>query len=127
MNVVVSHLDERRKKVERYRRRCLEVVYHELVGMDVTAAALEHRSRAQDAENRAHIVALQAQSLDHRLRISHARGGKEPLLWIVDAVLGAINSRRLGIPEHYEALIVTLFPEEMTPDSQGLGLKDERL
>ncbi|GAA2952505.1 hypothetical protein GCM10010459_03130 [Microbacterium schleiferi] len=37
---------EHRKKVERYRRKCLEVVYHELRGMGVTDAALEHRSRA---------------------------------------------------------------------------------
>jgi hypothetical protein len=120
MNVVVSHLDEYRKKVERYRRKCLEVVYRELAGMGVTDAALEHRSHSQDAADRAHIVALQAQSLDHSLRISHPKGGEEPLLWIADAVLGAINSRHLGIPEHYDALVGTLAFEEMTPDSQGL-------
>jgi hypothetical protein len=117
MSIVVSHLDARRKKTERFRRKTLESVYHELVAMDVFDLTLECRSDSQDKSDRAHIVALQNQSLDRRVRIGHRRGGDEPLLWIADAVLGAINSEYLGDSAFISELRGTLLIEERTPDS----------
>lgn len=86
MNVVVSHVDVRRRQVERCRRKCLETIYHQRVEMKVSDLTLESRSETQDKQDRAHIVALQGQGLDHQLRIRHRRGGDEPLLWIADTV-----------------------------------------
>lgn len=40
MNVLVAHLDAKLKKVERYRRKCLETLYYELIGMHVFDAVL---------------------------------------------------------------------------------------
>lgn len=117
MNIVVSHRDLRRRRVERYRRKCLEMLYHELIGLEVFDLTLECRSTAQDRDDRAHIVGLQAQGLDRRLRIAHRRGGDEPLLWIADAVLGAINSARLGDHRHLDELRTTLIIESRTPES----------
>ncbi|MCG2800407.1 MAG: hypothetical protein L6367_17965 [Cellulomonas sp.] len=117
MSVVVSHLDSRRRRVERYRRKCLESLYLELVSMEVFDLTLESRSGPQDREDRAHIVALQGQGLDRHLRIGHVRGGDEPLLWIADTVLGAINSAYLGRSRHIERLRSTLLIETRTPDS----------
>ncbi|MBF4632766.1 hypothetical protein ITJ42_16235 [Clavibacter michiganensis subsp. phaseoli] len=117
MNIVVSHLDARRKRVERYRRKSLEVLYHELVTMETFDLTLECRSDSQDKDDRAHIVALQSQGLDRRLRIGHQRGGDEPLLWIADAVLGSINAAHLGNSEHYDELQSTLLIEARTSDS----------
>ena len=117
MNVIVSHLDARRKKVERYRRKTLETMYHELVDMNVFDLTLECRSDSQDKSDRAHIVGLQGQGLDPRVRINHRRGGDEPLLWIADAVLGAINANYLGEGSFLSDLEATLLIEKRTPDS----------
>lgn len=118
MNVVVAHLDARLRKVERYRRKCLEVVYYELLAMGVFDVVLESRSPKQDKSDRAHIVGLQGQGLDKRIRITHQRGGDEPLLWIADAVLGSINAAHLGEASYYEALNSTLIVESRTSESR---------
>jgi hypothetical protein len=121
MNVVVTHLDAQRNKTERFRRKCLEHLYYELVAMGVSELTLECRSDVQDARDRAHIVDLRGQGLASTLRIEHMRGGDEPLLWIADAVLGAVNAAHKGNPEHYEALKSTILLEMRTPDSRAPG------
>lgn len=118
MNVVVAHLDAKLKRTERYRRKCLEALYYELIAMRVFDAVLESRGPKQDQKDRSHIVALQGQVLDKRLRVTHQRGGDEPLLWIPDAVLGAINAAHLGETSHYDNLRSTLVVESRTPDSR---------
>lgn len=120
ITVVVSHLDAPRRKVERYRRKTLETVYHEFVGMELFDLTLECRTPELDAYDRAHLVALQGQGLDSRLRIDHRRGGDEPLLWIADAVLGAVNAAHSGDPRHLERLESTLLLQRRTPSSQDL-------
>ncbi len=117
MNVVYSHLDSRRRKTERFRRKALESLYHELIGMEVFDLTMESRTPSQDASDRAHIVGLRNQGLDGRLHIDHLRGGDEPLLWVADAVLGAINAEHLGNDSFITALRTTLVVEERTPDS----------
>ncbi len=117
MNVVVSHLEVPRRKTERYRRKCLETLYYELTSMKVQDLTLESRTPAQDKSDRAHIVGLQGQGLERALRIQHQRGGDEPLLWIADAVLGAINASRVGNPRYLDDLSETLLVNELTPGS----------
>ncbi len=118
MHVGVAHLDAKLKKVERYRRKCLETLYHDLIAMEVFDVVLECRTPKQDERDKAHVVALQGQGFDTRLRISHQRGGDEPLLWIPDAVLGAINAAYLGDGSYLEALSSTLVLERRTPESR---------
>lgn len=117
MNVIVSHVSERQYKTERFRRKCLELLYYEFASMPVHDVLLESRSPKQDKDDRAHIVALQGQGLEKRIRIAHQRGGDEPLLWIADAVLGAMNSARLGEPAHFDALQGTILVQSRTPES----------
>lgn len=119
MSVVVAHLDARARKTERYRRKCLETLYHELMTMEVFDLTLESRSSAQDNNDAAHIVALQGAGLDRRMRIAHARGGDEPLLWIPDAVLGAINASHLGDQSHFDRLAATVILNTRTPGSRN--------
>lgn len=85
--------------------------------MKVHDLTLESRSRSQDSKDIAHIVALQGQGLGRSIRISHLRGGDEPLLWIADAVLGAINSAHLGEKKYLEALSSTFLLQRRTADS----------
>lgn len=119
MSIVYSHLDARRNRTERYRRKTLESVYHSLVAMEVFDLTLECRTDAQDGYDVQHIVGLQGQGFDRRLRISHLRGGDEPLLWIADAVLGSLNAEYQGEDSYISALRSTLLIEERTPESLG--------
>lgn len=117
MTVVVSHLSKRNRKTERFRRKCLEALYYELAQMEVYDVTFESRSKAQDGYDRAHIVALQGQGLERRIRIQHLRGGDEPLLWIADAILGAVNSVHLDEPAYLESLRETIVFQHRTLDS----------
>lgn len=118
MNVVVTHLSEAQRKEERFRRKCLELLYFELVGTEVFDLTLECRTRAQDKNDRAHIVALQgSHGLDRRMRIAHVRGEAEPMLWIADAVLGAINDVHRGEPGYLRVLEHTIVLNERTTSS----------
>lgn len=117
MNFIVTHLSQRQAKTERFRRKCLETLYYELVSAEVYSVTLESRDQAQDKRDRGHIVGLQGQGLNRSVRIQHLRGGDEPLLWIADAVLGSLNSAYLGEPKHLEALQDTIVLQQHTPDS----------
>ncbi|MFC0672580.1 hypothetical protein ACFFF6_01275 [Brachybacterium hainanense] len=119
INVIVSHVSERQHKTERFRRKCLEQMYYEFVSMELHDVTLESRSPTQDGKDLAHIIALRSRGLDERIRLSHRRGGDEPLLWIADAVLGAVNSARLGDPAHLDALRGSILLQERTPESLG--------
>ena len=122
MTFVVSHVSEASRKTERARRMCLARLYHELSNADITQMTLESRGEAQDKKDRAHIVALQSQGFDPRVRIRHERGGDEPLLWIPDAVLGALNSARRGDPTHWDRVLETVLVFEPTAESLQLPL-----
>ncbi|WP_091487855.1 hypothetical protein [Microbacterium pygmaeum] len=117
MTVVITHLSERMRRNERCRRKCLEALYHDMVELESFELTLEHRSDAQNLQDRAHIVALQGQGLDKRVRIDHRRGGDEPLLWIADVLLGAVNAAEIGEPGHLEALQNTILIRHRTADS----------
>lgn len=117
MSVVITHLSERRRKNERFRRKCLGELYTEMITMEVHDLMLESRSARQDSNDVAHLVALQGGGLDRQLRICHSRGGDEPLLWIADTVLGAINADKMGEQHYLEALSSTFLIHRQTADS----------
>ncbi|NKV32811.1 hypothetical protein GS921_24205 [Rhodococcus hoagii] len=123
MHVVVAHLSGRNRKTERYRRKCLETLYYELEEAAVLDVTLERRSDAQDKKDRAHIVSLQSKGWHPGMRISHCRGGDDPLLWVPDAVLGAVNASLSGDTGYLEALRDSILIETRTRDSliPGLG------
>lgn len=62
----------------------------------MTNLILESRSVVQDREDKRHIVHLQQRGSYVGLHVEHKRGGDEPLLWIPDVVLGAVNADRNG-------------------------------
>ena len=126
VNIVITHLDEPRRKTERFRRKCLEELYHEMVSMEIFDLTLEARTGPQDRNDVAHLVALRSQGIDPRMRIDHCRGGDEPLLWIPDIVLGAINAAHVGEARHLEALSESLLIHRRTADSLLLASASER-
>ncbi|KRE72669.1 hypothetical protein [Arthrobacter sp. Soil762] len=118
MTAVVTHMSQRQNKTERFRRKCLETIYYELASMGIREVVCEARMPAQNQRDIAHIVALRGQKVvDRDFTISHCRGGDDPLLWIPDIFLGAINAKYAGQDTYYEALKDLLILERRTPDS----------
>lgn len=117
MQAIITHRSEVSKKTERHRRKCLEQMYFELSEMHVHNVTLESRQEAQNRRDVAHIVALQGQGQSAGIRLRHVRGGDDPLLWIPDAVLGALNSVHLGEEQYWEKLHEKVVLNRPTPDS----------
>lgn len=117
LSVVVSHLSTRQARTERFRRKCLERIYYYLAEAEVWDVTLECRTPAQDKYDRAHVVALQNHWLSKDMRITHLRGGDEPLLAIPDAVLGAINAHHRGESHFWDVLKGVVLDHFETPQS----------
>lgn len=117
MQAIITHRSEASKKTERYRRKCLEQLYFELSEMHVHYVTLESRQGAQNRRDIEHIVALQAQGQSAGIRLRHVRGGDDPLLWIPDAVLGALNSAHLGEKQYWDKLYDKVVLNRPAPNS----------
>ena len=102
--LIIVNRSEISPKTERYRRKCLETLYSELADMKIMDLILESRQESQNRKDIEHIVALQASGRFRGIKVSHSRGGDDPLLWIPDVVLGAFNARHRGEYEYWEAL-----------------------
>lgn len=71
----------------------------ELEQLGVPHLHVEARQREQDNRDRRLLDQLRAgRILDGRLRMDHLPGPKEPLLWIADAIAGAVVAARQGDP-----------------------------
>lgn len=96
-----------------------------MLGADVLRALRDARpqrhfgkpARSTNRRDVAHIVALQGQGQSAGIRLQHVRGGDDPLLWIPDAVLGALNSVHLGEEQYWEKLHEKVVLNRPTPDS----------
>lgn len=117
MQAIITHQSEVSKRTERHRRKCLEQMYFELSEMHIHNVTLESRQEAQNKRDLAHIVALQGQGQSVNIRLQHVRGGDDPILWIPDAVLGALNSVHLGEEQYWEKLYGKVLLNRPTPDS----------
>lgn len=117
MQVIVTHRSARSRKTERYRRKCLEQLYFELEQMKVQELTLESRLASQDRKDHEHLAAVNGRGHTLAVRINHVRGGNDPLLWIPDILLGALNAAHLGITAYWESLRGQVVLEKSTPDS----------
>ena len=120
MHAVITHRSQISKKTERFRRKCLEELYYELVNMEVYSVYLESRQSKQNEKDIAHIVALQDQNQASNIIITHKKGSEEPLLWIADVVLGAINADFLGDKAYLEQLQESIVLNKATRDSEPI-------
>lgn len=86
---------------ERRRRKCLERLLFELEVRQVGHAVFEARQAKQNERDRHLADQLRARKLlPARLRIDHAPGPIEPLLWLADVGAGVVGgtSRRAYLP-----------------------------
>lgn len=90
---------------ERRRRKCFERLLFELETKTVSQVVLESRGPADDRRDVQMLNALRGQHyLSSSLRITHVIGRTEPMLWIPDAVCGAVTGARTGTTVYQRAL-----------------------
>lgn len=100
--VVRSHGINRMESPKRMRRKCMERVLIELSLCGVRNAVFESRGAKDDARDRSTLDTLRAQRiLDAPIRVDHAPGPSEPLLWLADATCGALVASRTGESTEY--------------------------
>lgn len=93
------------ERIERRRRKCLEQLIFELEAIGVTDVVLESHGPADDRRDIQLLNALRGRrAVAPVFRITHEVGRLEPMLWIPDAVCGAVTSSRRGNHRHQAAL-----------------------
>ena len=92
-------------KQERARRLLLERALFSLSQAAVDDVLVETRHAERDLHDAEVIMALRHQgSVDGRMIIHHGRPGDEPLLWLPDAIAGAVGESLLGHGEYARRL-----------------------
>jgi hypothetical protein len=101
---VASPIDHKRQ--ERARRKCLERLMPRLAEVGATQVWFESRSEAQDKKDRAMLAALRSCGLlDMSVQADFARPLDEPMLWVPDAVAGAVSAAWKGRNDVYKAML----------------------
>ena len=94
-----------RSRQERARRCCLERLLYELDQFGVSEAWLESRAAAQDRRDlRLVDSARRKRLISHELQVGFARPTGEPMLWLPDAVAGAMSAAVVGERRWLEAM-----------------------
>jgi hypothetical protein len=97
--LVVVYKGRRGESLGRRRGQCLKRLCFELDQSGVTRMVLESRGTKDDQRDRKTIDAFRAsKTVSGALRMEHASGPAEPLLWLPDAVCGAMTRARTGEP-----------------------------
>lgn len=93
------------EKPERRRRACLERLLFELPGLGVDQVVMESRGRKDDERDREMLRAMRTRKLvGGSLRLDHTPGPSEELLWLPDAVCGAVTRSRSGDRVYVQAI-----------------------
>jgi hypothetical protein len=102
---VVTGMPLAKSKQERARAKCMEALLTELEAQGVTQVWLEARTPSLIRRDMRLVDALRSQGrITPSIRVDTALPRDEPMLWLPDAVAGAVRADREGQPE-YLALI----------------------
>ncbi|MGW2091841.1 hypothetical protein [Promicromonospora sukumoe] len=85
------------KRQERARRQCMERLVFEMGTLAVSQVWLESRTQSLNERDRRMFAALHAKhAMPTDLHIDFALPTGEPMLWVADAVAGAVGQARRG-------------------------------
>jgi hypothetical protein len=113
--LVVVRACEPYERQERRRRLCLERALLELHGRGVRRLVLESRGNHDDLRDRSLIEALRSRKvLQQTPEMIHKPGKIEPLLWIPDAICGAVGQALRGNDGFLRDLLVANATEIIT-------------
>ncbi len=91
--VVVVGAPVDRKKQERARRICMERLLHELDRRRISRVWLEARTPPLNRNDQEMVAALRGSHIiSQQLRVDHSWPIQEQMLWIADAVAGAVSA-----------------------------------
>ncbi len=94
-----------RDRLERRRRKCLEQLLHEVADLGCEELTLESRGAADDRRDRQLLDRLRRNGrLGTGLVMSHAAGPADSVLWIADALCGAVTQERIGEPQYLKEI-----------------------
>lgn len=111
LNVVVVGSPVDPRKQERARRKCTERLFHRLHELGVTHVFMETRTESLNTRDIRMIAAMRgAQTIPAGLRVDFERPLDEPMLWVPDAVAGAVGAAMKGSPE-CRALLESILEE----------------
>lgn len=101
---------------ERPRRKTMVRMLYELNALGVRHVIAESRGRGDDQRDRNLLnTVMRAQHLvDPRLRFDHAVGPSDPVLWISDAVCGAVREQQLGRKTYWQLIEQSVAVHTMT-------------
>lgn len=102
--VVVARRGPSGEAPERRRRKCLEQFLFSIEEFGCTQVTLESRGLADDRRDRTLLDTMRAKKQSSALRLEHRPGPEEPLLWIPDALCGAVSAARTGEPRWLNAI-----------------------
>ncbi len=106
MHCTVVRVMDDGESSKRARAKCIETLAFELMKFDVDRAIFESRTTGQDNDDLKTLNYLRlTQVAPSAFRALHVAGAQEPLLWMSDAVAGAVGDRELlGLGEYASAL-----------------------
>lgn len=94
--VIGTRLDQARQ--ERARRKCMQRLLHELQQLAVTQVWLESRTQTLNRKDLKLVDALRAEgTMARALRVDFGLPSVEPMLWVPDAIAGAVSAARKGV------------------------------
>jgi len=104
-HLVVVRANVTSDRPERRRRGCMEALLWELERHDeVRVATFEARSPTENKRDIMMVNALRGRhTISAGFRLEHTPGPAEPLLWVPDALCGAVVADRTGRPEYLQA------------------------
>jgi hypothetical protein len=100
---VVVHCDADASDL-RHRRKCLEYLLPHLAHMPCSTITFESRGRQDDSDINTMQKLRSGRVIDSTLRIEHAIGRNEPVLWAADILCGAIVQHRIGNSHYLQVL-----------------------
>lgn len=105
LHVVVVRAGRTGESSERRRRKCFERLAYEFDVRDVAHIIAEARERKTNARELTYFNQLRSSGIAKTsMRLDHVPGPLEPLLWIPDAVAGAVTAARSGQPQYFDDL-----------------------
>ncbi|GAB6986541.1 hypothetical protein [Nocardioides pyridinolyticus] len=108
--VVGSPLDHRRQ--ERARRKCMQRLLHELEALGVSQVWVESRTKTLNRKDLQMVDALRGEGVITRaLRVDFRLPSEEPMLWVPDAVAGAVSAARKGTETTHRKLLGEMVTE----------------
>ncbi|MFC8530610.1 hypothetical protein [Nocardia sp. NPDC057227] len=84
------------RRQERARRVCMERLFFELENMGTSSITLESRTPSLNAKDLAMVAGLRGRGSLKGVRVEFGLPSVEPMLWIPDAVAGAVGAARSG-------------------------------